>query len=115
MSREQVACGGVLRDCTVPSAADVTHQHSAIVAQAGHCVSWRVCVLAHACIAHACVLARVRVLESGGGVCVQITYDWIKKQVEAEGGDVSKYATSQVVSTSAPKALGELRAADGKE
>ena len=46
---------------------------------------------------------------------MQITYDWIKKQVDAEGGDMSKYATSQVVSTSAPKALGELRAADGKE
>lgn len=46
---------------------------------------------------------------------MQITYDWINKQVEAEGGDVTKYATSQVVSTSAPKALGELRAADGSE
>jgi hypothetical protein len=46
---------------------------------------------------------------------MQITYSWIKKQVEAEGGDTSKYAKSQVVSTSAPKALGELRAADGKE
>jgi hypothetical protein len=48
----------------------------------------------------------------------QITYDWIKKQVDAEGqagGDLSKYSTSQVVSTSAPKALGELRAADGSE
>jgi hypothetical protein len=35
--------------------------------------------------------------------------------MEAEGGDVSKYATSQVVSTTAPKNLGELRAADGQE
>eukprot|EP00892_Ulva_mutabilis_P012298 jgi/Ulvmu1/9440/UM052_0004.1 len=46
---------------------------------------------------------------------LKITYDWIKKQVDTEGGDLSKYTTSQVVSTSAPKALGELRASDGNE
>lgn len=46
---------------------------------------------------------------------LQITHGWIKKQMEAEGGDVSKYATSKVVPASAPKALGELRAADGQE
>jgi hypothetical protein len=46
---------------------------------------------------------------------LQITHAWIKGQMEAEGGDVSKYATSQVVSTTAPKNLGELRAADGQE
>lgn len=48
-------------------------------------------------------------------VIVQITHSWIKGQMEAEGGDVSQYATSKVVPASAPKALGELRAADGKE
>lgn len=47
---------------------------------------------------------------------LQITYDWIKKQIEAEGGNTAQYASSQVVSTSAPKALGELYAGDnGKQ
>lgn len=46
---------------------------------------------------------------------LQITHTWIKGQMEAEGGDVSKYATSKVVPAGAPKALGELRAADDKE
>uniref|UniRef100_A0A061R0R6 GDP-D-mannose 3', 5'-epimerase n=1 Tax=Tetraselmis sp. GSL018 TaxID=582737 RepID=A0A061R0R6_9CHLO len=46
---------------------------------------------------------------------LHITYDWIKKQIEAEGGDASKYASSTICSTMAPKELGTLRAADGDE
>jgi hypothetical protein len=46
---------------------------------------------------------------------MQITHAWIKSQMEAEGGDVNQYATSKIVPAGAPKALGELRAADGKE
>lgn len=65
-------------------------------------------MLSHGCGAHAEVCER----------CAQITYDWIKGEIEKEGaagGDLAQYSTSQVVSTSAPKALGELRAADGQE
>jgi len=46
---------------------------------------------------------------------LKVTYGWIKDQVEKEGGDMSKYATSTICGTAAPKALGELRDADGKE
>ena len=49
---------------------------------------------------------------------LKITYMWIKEQVEKEekeGGDVSTYASSKVCATSAPVALGELRAKDGDE
>lgn len=45
-----------------------------------------------------------------------MTYFWIKGQIAAEKDvDVSAYAKSMVVQTSAPKALGTLRQADGKE
>jgi len=51
---------------------------------------------------------------------LRITYFWIKEQIETEmkeGGitDVSAYAHSLIVQPQAPKALGELRAADGSE
>ena len=50
---------------------------------------------------------------------LQITHDWIKGELEREsteqGKDVSEYSHSTVVTTQAPKALGELRAADGQE
>lgn len=46
---------------------------------------------------------------------LQITYEWIKKQIEAEEGDKAKYASSTICSTMAPKELGTLRAADGEE
>lgn len=50
---------------------------------------------------------------------LRVTYSWIKSQVEKEakeeGKDVSEYASSMIVQTSAPKALGTLRAADGEE
>lgn len=50
---------------------------------------------------------------------LRITYGWIKEQVQQElkefGKDVSEYAQSMIVQTSAPKALGTLRAADGAE
>eukprot|EP00955_Chlamydomonas_euryale_P003913 40555-Chlamydomonas_euryale.AAC.8 len=46
---------------------------------------------------------------------LKITYFWIKGQLESEGGDGAKYASSTVVKTSAPTALGGLRAADGSE
>lgn len=46
---------------------------------------------------------------------LRMTYFWIKSQLEAEGGDITKYATSTIVQTSAPKDLGTLRAADGAE
>lgn len=46
---------------------------------------------------------------------LKVTHGWIKGQIEKEGGDASQYAKSMVVTTSAPKALGTLRAADGKE
>jgi len=50
---------------------------------------------------------------------LKITYFWIKSQLEAEakekGVDLATYATSTVVSTSAPVALGSLRKADGQE
>lgn len=46
---------------------------------------------------------------------LKITYFWIKSQVEAEGGDASKYASSTIVQTSKPQDLGTLRKADGQE
>lgn len=50
---------------------------------------------------------------------LRVTYFWIKSQLEEEakekGADLSTYAKSTVVSTSAPKALGSLRQADGQE
>lgn len=50
---------------------------------------------------------------------LKMTYGWIKGQLEGEaatkGKDLSAYAHSMVVGTSAPKALGTLRAADGAE
>ena len=46
---------------------------------------------------------------------LNITYDWIKSQLEAEGGDKAQYASSTICSTMAPKELGTLRAADGNE
>ena len=42
------------------------------------------------------------------------TYSWIKQQLSEEA-DHSSYAKSTVVSTSAPRELGSLREADGKE
>jgi GDP-D-mannose 3',5'-epimerase len=50
---------------------------------------------------------------------LRITYGWIKGELEREareqGKDLTEYARSMVVQTSAPKALGTLRAADGAE
>ncbi|KAG6542873.1 hypothetical protein Mapa_015777 [Marchantia paleacea] len=49
---------------------------------------------------------------------LRITYYWILEQVEkekAKGVTLDTYATSKVVGTQAPVALGSLRAADGKE
>lgn len=50
---------------------------------------------------------------------LRVTYKWIKEQVskeaQEEGKDISEYAQSMIVQTSAPKALGTLRAADGAE
>ena len=46
---------------------------------------------------------------------LRITYFWIKDQLTKEGGDISKYASSHIVQTSAPKDLGTLRADDASE
>mmetsp|Transcript_26501 Transcript_26501/g.57611 ORF Transcript_26501/g.57611 Transcript_26501/m.57611 type:complete len:375 (-) Transcript_26501:270-1394(-) len=46
---------------------------------------------------------------------LKITYFWIKDQLAKEGGDASKYSTSTICGTAAPKELGTLREADGKE
>lgn len=49
---------------------------------------------------------------------LKVTFDWINEQVEKEkaaGGDVSALASSQVVGTQAPVALGSLRKGDGKD
>lgn len=47
---------------------------------------------------------------------LRLTYFWIKKQIEGEGGaNMAGYAKSMVVSTGAPEELGSLRAADGQE
>merc|ERR1712010_175755 len=46
---------------------------------------------------------------------LRITYFWIKDQLTKEGGDVSKYSSSHIVQTSAPKDLGSLRADDASE
>lgn len=49
---------------------------------------------------------------------LRVTYGWIKKQLEeekAKGKSMADYSHSMVVQTSAPKALGTLRAADGAE
>lgn len=49
----------------------------------------------------------------------RVTYEWIKSQIESEakekGVDVTKYAKSAIVQTSAPVELGSLRKADGEE
>ena len=50
---------------------------------------------------------------------LKITYSWINgelaREAKEEGKDLKDYAKSMVVQTSAPKALGTLRAADGSE
>lgn len=50
---------------------------------------------------------------------LRITYDWIKGEIDAEvargHGDLAKYAHSMIVASTAPQALGTLRAADGQE
>lgn len=50
---------------------------------------------------------------------LNVTYNWIRGELEREakeqGKDLSEYSKSMVVQTSAPKALGTLRAADGAE
>ena len=50
---------------------------------------------------------------------LRLTHAWIKgelaKEAEAGATDTSAYASSQVVGTTAPRELGTLRAADGKE
>jgi len=46
---------------------------------------------------------------------LKITYFWIKSQLQKEGGDISKYSSSHIVQTSAPKDLGSLRADDASE
>merc|ERR1711977_72041 len=46
---------------------------------------------------------------------LKITYFWIRDQLQKEGGDVSKYSSSHIVQTSAPKDLGSLRADDASE
>mmetsp|Transcript_2550 Transcript_2550/g.5100 ORF Transcript_2550/g.5100 Transcript_2550/m.5100 type:complete len:375 (-) Transcript_2550:404-1528(-) len=46
---------------------------------------------------------------------LKVTYGWIKGQIEKEGGDASKYSTSTICTTAAPKELGTLREADGQE
>ena len=50
---------------------------------------------------------------------LKITYAWIKEQMEKEakdaGTDISSFQTSKICETSAPVALGELRAKDGEE
>ncbi|KAL6775771.1 SNE1 [Auxenochlorella protothecoides x Auxenochlorella symbiontica] len=50
---------------------------------------------------------------------LRITYDWIKGELEregkTEGADLSSYSKSTIVATTAPKALGTLRGADGAE
>eukprot|EP00239_Pterosperma_sp_CCMP1384_P005582 CAMPEP_0197847242 /NCGR_PEP_ID=MMETSP1438-20131217/5654_1 /TAXON_ID=1461541 /ORGANISM="Pterosperma sp., Strain CCMP1384" /LENGTH=376 /DNA_ID=CAMNT_0043459107 /DNA_START=62 /DNA_END=1192 /DNA_ORIENTATION=- len=46
---------------------------------------------------------------------LRVTYRWIKEQIEAEGGDSSKFSTSEIVATSAPKELGSLRKGDGQD
>lgn len=43
------------------------------------------------------------------------TYFWIKEQVAKEEGDIASLSSSTIVATSAPKELGTLRQADGKE
>jgi len=49
---------------------------------------------------------------------LKVTYFWIKGKLEediAAGNDAAKLASSTIVATQAPKALGELRSADGAE
>lgn len=45
---------------------------------------------------------------------LKMTYDWIKEQLTSEQ-DHSAYSKSTIVQTSAPRELGSLREADGKE
>jgi GDP-D-mannose 3',5'-epimerase len=46
---------------------------------------------------------------------LRLTYTWIKSQLEEESGDRSAYAKSTIVPAGAPRELGTLRDADGKE
>ncbi|CAL5225269.1 g8064 [Coccomyxa viridis] len=49
---------------------------------------------------------------------LKVTYFWIKSQLEEEakaGSDAAQYMSSTIVQTSAPRELGQLRAADGDE
>lgn len=49
---------------------------------------------------------------------LKVTYFWIKSQLDEEanaGSDAAQYASSTIVQTSAPRELGQLRAADGEE
>ena len=46
---------------------------------------------------------------------LKITYDWIKSKVDEAGGDAARFSSSKVCGVQAPTAMGELRAADGKE
>merc|ERR1711865_290862 len=48
-------------------------------------------------------------------VGLKVTYGWIKEQVGKEGGDASQFQSSTIMTTSAPKELGTLRAGDGKD
>lgn len=45
---------------------------------------------------------------------LKLTYSWIKEQLNSEQ-DHSSYSKSTIVQTSAPRELGSLREADGKE
>ena len=60
-------------------------------------------------------LTRVAAAPRRLGDGLRVTYFWIKDQMAREGGDLSEYAKSMVVTTMAPKELGQLRAADGAE
>ena len=46
---------------------------------------------------------------------LRLTYAWIKGELAKETGDASAYAQSHVVGTTAPREMGQLRQADGKE
>jgi len=49
---------------------------------------------------------------------LKITYMWIKEQLEKEvaaGSDLAQFTTSTIVAPQGPKALGSLRAGDGKD
>jgi len=46
---------------------------------------------------------------------LKVTYFWIKGELEKEGGNADKYATSTIVGVTAPTELGALRASDATE